>query len=154
MLALKSCTAFPNHILMIRKDVIPMRKPKNPIHADNCCTRGFCNIPESLPPILWRKEIKVKEMKKTIDSAIAMEIKAGVVAVGADRRRFELLPGRTVKSYTGETEAPVQLVLAALFPFEQEPNSPIKTLGPSTPFEDPVWINAVDGTTVKSATWS
>jgi len=93
-------------------------------------------------------------MKKTMNNDIATEMNAGVVAVGADRRRFELPAGRTARSYTGEIEASVQLMLAALFPFEQEPNNPIKTLGPSSPFEDPVWINAVDGTTVKSATWS
>jgi hypothetical protein len=74
-----------------------MRKPKNPTHADSRWTSGFSNMPESLPPILWRKEIKVKEMKKRIDSAIATEINVGVVAVGADRR-FELLPGRRVRS--------------------------------------------------------
>jgi hypothetical protein len=96
----------------------------------------------------------VKEMKKRIDNAIEMEINAGVVAVGADKRRFEPLPGRTERLYTGETEASVQLMLAALFLFEHEPNNPIKTLGPSTPFDDPVRINAVDGTTVKSATRS
>jgi len=36
-------------------------------------------------------------MKKRIDSEIATAIKAGVVAVGADNRRLELLPGRTVR---------------------------------------------------------
>jgi len=153
-LALKSCTAFPNHILTIRKDVIPIRNPKNPTHADSRCTIGFSNMTESLPPILWRKEIKVKEMKKSIDNAIATEMNAGVVAVGADKRRFELLPGRTARSYKGETEASVQLMLAALFFLEHEPNNPIKTLGPSTPFDDPVWINAVEGTTAKSETRS
>jgi len=96
----------------------------------------------------------VKEIKKKIENAIAMEMNAGVVAVGADKRRFELLPGRTERLYMGETEASVQLMLDALFLFEHEPNNPIKTLGPSTPFDDPVWITAVDGTTVKSATRS
>jgi len=96
----------------------------------------------------------VKEMKKRIDNAIETEMNAGVVAVGADKRRLELPPGRTVRLYTGETEASVQLMLAALFLFEHEPNNPIKTLGPSTPFDDPAWINAVDGTTAKSATRS
>jgi len=91
-------------------------------------------------------------MKKIIKNEMATAMNAGVEAVGAERRRFGALPGRAVRSYTGEMEASVQFMGAALFVFEHEPSNPMKTLGPSTPSEDPVWINAVDGTTVKSAT--
>jgi hypothetical protein len=122
---------------------IPMRNPMNPTHADSRCTIGLSNTPVSFPAILWRKEIKVKVMKKMTENKMATATNAGVVAVGAERRRFGALPGRVVRSavwaeiksdgrakekcnvdripYTGEMEASVQLIRAALFVFEHEP---------------------------------
>lgn len=82
-------------------ETIPTRKPINPTHADSRCTIGLSNAPESFALILWRKEIKVKVMKKMIENEMATAINAGVEAVGAERRRFESLPGRAVRSGMG-----------------------------------------------------
>lgn len=70
----------------------------NPTHADSLCTIGLSNATESFGPILWRKEIKVKVMKKIIKNEMATAMNAGVEAVGAERRRFGALPGRAVRS--------------------------------------------------------
>ena len=75
-----------------------MRKPKNPTHADSRCTSGLSKIAESFALILWRKEIKMKVMKKMIENEMATATNAGVETVGAERRRFGALPGRTVRS--------------------------------------------------------
>jgi hypothetical protein len=40
-------------------------------------------------------------MKKMIENEMATAINAGVEAVGAERRRFESLPGRAVRSGMG-----------------------------------------------------
>lgn len=79
-------------------ETIPMRKPMNPTHADSRCTIGLSNAPEIFPAILWRKEIKVKVMKKKTENKMATAMNAGVEAVGAERRRFGALPGRVVRS--------------------------------------------------------
>lgn len=34
------------------------------------------------------------------------------------------------------------------------PRAPRKRLGPSTPWDGPLWISDVDGVTTRSATWS
>lgn len=70
MLLLKSSAALPNHIRMIKKDVIPaevvsqdvhdaiiepdspMMNPKNPIHADKRWTIGLSKAAVILAPIL------------------------------------------------------------------------------------------------------
>jgi len=75
--------------------------------------------------------------KKMKEQVMATAIKAGAVAVGAESNRFGELPGRTARSYCGDTDGAVQLMLAALFLREHEPNTPMKTLGPSIPLVGP-----------------
>jgi len=77
---------------------------------------------------------------------------AGAEAVGGDSNWVGEFPGRTVRSYNGVMVATVQFMLAALFAREQDPNTPIKTLGPSIPFDGPGCVNAVEGKIMRSAT--
>ena len=73
-----------------------MRKPKRPIHAVVRCTAGLSKTLPNLP-ILWRKVVMTKRMKKMIVKASETAMNAGVVAVGAERRSGALL-GRTERS--------------------------------------------------------
>ena len=80
MSSLKSSTAFPNHMRMIRNDVMPtlesaknqktrmrsnepIRNPRSPIHAVARCTPGLSKPLPNLP-ILPRNEVMVNMMKK------------------------------------------------------------------------------------------
>jgi len=75
-----------------------MINPKNPIHADKCCSMGFSNIVEILDPILLRKEIKVNVKRNNAEKEIATAMNAGVAAVGAESKRFGELAGSTERS--------------------------------------------------------
>lgn len=110
----------------------PMINPKNPIHADKRCSMGLSNIVEILDPILSRKDIKVNVNRNNAEKKIATAMNAGVAAVGAESRRFGELAGSTERSYCGDRVGTVQLTGALFFEREHEPNTPKKTLGPST----------------------
>ena len=73
-----------------------MRKPRRPIHA---VVRWMAGLSKTLPnlPILPRKDVRVKRMKKKIVNANEMAMNTGVVAVGALKRSGALL-GSTVRS--------------------------------------------------------
>jgi hypothetical protein len=77
---------------------IPTRKPKNPTHADRCCTIGFSIIPATFGFILWRRDIKVKDMKNKIEKEMAIAMNTAVVAVGAESISPGASPGSTEKS--------------------------------------------------------
>jgi len=90
-------------------------------------------------------------MKNTIDNAIAIAMKTGVVAAGAVRR-FGEFRGRADKSYVGDTVGGVHVTGPLSFGREQDPRAPKKTVGPSTPCEDDEFVNSNDGETTKRAT--
>jgi hypothetical protein len=127
--------------------VIPIRKLKNPIQAERRGKRGLPSRASILAPILWRNEINVNVIKNITEHEMAIAMKTGVKAVGAESRRFGAPLGRTERLYSGEIVAVVQLMLAALFVREHDPSTPRNTLGPSIPFDEPVSESAVDGTT-------
>jgi len=154
ILALKSWTAFPNHMRIIRKDVTPMRKLKKPSQADIRCTIGFSRAVFNFGAILWRKEIRVNRTKNTKENATATEMNAAGDPAGGESNRVGAFPGKTERSYTGEALGNVQLTGAALLLFAHEPRTPMKMLGPSIDFEAWGCIKAVDGITVSRATWS
>jgi len=131
-------------------------KPKIPTHADRRCNIGLSNIPANFGFILWRKDIMVKEKKNKIEKEMAIAMNIGDVASGAESRKSGASPGSTEKSYWGVTLGAVQLRLAELDAFEHEPNTPKNMLGPSRPWDELelICVNAVDGTTVTSATLS
>jgi len=72
-------------------------------------------------------------MKKRMENDSATAMKAGVLWVGADKRRLGDFGGSAERSYTGDIVEMVQLTFPALFRREQEPSAPRKRLGPSTP---------------------
>lgn len=72
-------------------------KPNNPTQAAKRWIPGLSITPAILPGILWRSEMRVNSMKKTTPKPSDTAIKAGVVAVGADRRSGALL-GKTERS--------------------------------------------------------
>jgi len=136
MLALKSFIALPNHIRIMRKDVSPIINPKKPIQADILCIAGLSNAAVILAPNLCRNEMNVNVNRNIVEDASAMAINAAA-AVGADKRRPGAFFGSTERSYSGDTVAGVQLRPAELLEREQEPKTPMNTLGPSTDEEDP-----------------
>lgn len=74
--------------------------------------------------------------KNMIEKATATETKAAGEPVGAESNRIGAFPGRTERSYCGETFGMVQLMGAELLLRAQEPNMPMKTLGPSIDSSD------------------
>jgi len=64
------------------------------------------------------------------DNATAMN--AGELGGGAERVSCRAFEERTERSYEGERDVVVQLILAAFSDREQEPRAPKKILGPST----------------------
>lgn len=115
MVALKSCTAFPNQMRRMKKDVkplikeikncgmidthgcSPMTKPKTPIHAEIFWRRGLSSTLEALPN-LCRNDIAVKVRKNMAEKVRAMTIKTGADALGGDKSRWGALSGSAVKS--------------------------------------------------------
>jgi len=95
----------------------------------------------------------VNVTKNMIEKATEMETNAAGEPVGAESKRVGALPGKTERSYCGETSGMVQLMGAELLLREQEPNMPMKTLGPSVDCIVRV-CRAVDGVTARRATWS
>jgi len=153
MLSLKSSAALPNHMRRMRNEVMPIMKPKKPTHAEIECSIGLSRKAVIFSPILWRKEIKVKVMKKMTEQASASPKNTGVPCVGAESRSRGAVLGSADKSYTGLYVAIVQFTPAEFFGREHEPREPRKTLGPSTEW-DAFWTNTVDGVTVNNATLS
>jgi hypothetical protein len=79
---------------------LPIMNPSRPIQAEMRCTVGDSSIPESFAPSFGRRQIMVNRMKKIIENPSETAIKAGVVAVGADKR-LGALPGRSERSRAG-----------------------------------------------------
>jgi len=74
----------------------------------------------------------VNVIKNKMENAKDMAMNAGVPEGGAERVSNGAEEGRTERSYTGESDAIVQLTAAASSVLEQEPRAPRNTLGPST----------------------
>jgi len=89
--------------------------------------------------------------RKENDMAKAMN--EGAAEGGAVRMLLAAAAGSTDVSYIGEMDVVVQLTGSALLEREQDPKTPMKTLGPS-PADASGFVRAVDGVTVSSATWS
>lgn len=77
---------------------MPIKKPKNPIHAERLWRKGLLSALLNLSPIFSRKDIRVKVMKNSVENARATAINAAAEAVGADNTRCDALSGRTDRS--------------------------------------------------------
>jgi len=158
MVLLKSSTVLPNSILRTTNAVRPTKKPKKPIQAEKRWTAGFSIIAATFPPSLCRREIKVNVIWKRMEKPKAIAMNAGELGGGGERVScravFEVeFKERTERSYTGESDAPVQFTSAALFGREQEPSAPRNILGPST-LDAFSCVKAGDGETVSNETRS
>lgn len=133
----------------MRKDVIPIKKPKKPIHAEIRWIMGLSRVVENFSPNLWRKEVKVKMKKNTIENVRETAMNTGVLAGGAVSKSAGACLGRTDKSYKGDMEGVVQFRGELLFERAQEPRIPKNKLGPSFGLLPGC---ALEGTTVRRAT--
>ena len=73
-------------------------KPKKPSHAERRWTIGLSSIVDIRSPILWRKEIRTKVMKKMIEQASARPKNTGVACVGAASKSLGAELGSADKS--------------------------------------------------------
>lgn len=73
-------------------------KPKNPIHAESCCSTGLLSTLPNPSPIFSRKDIRVKVMKNITENARATAINAPAEPVGADNTRCGAFSGSADRS--------------------------------------------------------